>query len=80
MTSSRSVLLGGGLGREGMAVSQERSGSSQRVGVPQAALPFHQVLLGLLEGNPPWCAPHNYTPGLVLRLPPGSAGKLRIRG
>lgn len=63
-----------------MAGSQERSGSSQRVRAPQAALPFHQVLLSLLEGNPPWCAPHNYSPGLVPRLPQGSAGKLSIRG
>ena len=40
----------------------------------------HQVLLSLLEGDPPRCAPHNYSPGLVPSLPWGLAGKLGIRG
>ena len=54
----------------------ERSRSSQRVGAPQVALPLHQVLL---EGDPPCCTPHNYSPGLVPSLPWGLAGKLRTQ-
>ena len=55
----------------------ERRGKQEQ---PEGRGTLHQVLLSLLEGDPPRCAPHKYSPGLVPSLPWGLAGKLGIRG